>query len=666
MSTAPSITIGRDPDGTPVDLDLEEVINSHMLVQGGTSSGKSYLFRRIAEQSFRHVQIIIVDPEDEFVSLREKFDFVLIGPGGETPADVRSVGVTMRKMLQLRASAVCNLYEMPIDERQEWLRLALEALDTAPKSLWHPLLVMVDEAAMFAPERGEGESVATNAVADLVTRGAKRGHGFIGAMHRLSTFKKSVAGLIRSGLIGATTMDVDQDRAAKRLGVRNQDKAVFFDELKNMQAGSFFAMGPAFRRRDRVLVKVGDIQTTHPKRGFQRQSYVKPPVPRRIKHLLPQLADLPQKAAEEAKTVAEFKAEIARLGRELSAAKALGASVLRQGAAKGGPGDVALRAEIERLGRELAAAKAAKAIPARERVVRVEVPFVPEAVLAAVEAASNASDGLVDALSVAGKTVRELSSQLKRANVVVRKPLPASAARREAMGGPAPTHGASAPVPAPIARDLGVPIEPGTYVIKNRKARLALQGHQGEPAPEARHDPSDTAIAEEMAHLPKGAMEMLRAIASSHVDSLTRRQVATLSGIKVTGGTFAKYKGLLVNGGYVTVNGPQMFLTEMGRATAGEVPKPMGGEALLAHWLAKLPGGAARMLEHVVRGVGPGNQIDKESWAIAANVSKTGGTFAKYCGILCTRGLVERLERGFFRASKLFEGAKPYGDQEAA
>jgi hypothetical protein len=53
------------------------------------------------------------------------------------------------------------------------VRLFLEALVNAPKKLWHPALVVVDEAHVFCPETGEAES--GDAVIDLATRGRKRG-----------------------------------------------------------------------------------------------------------------------------------------------------------------------------------------------------------------------------------------------------------------------------------------------------------------------------------------------------------------------------------------------------------------------------------------------------------------------------------------------------------
>lgn len=143
--------------------------------------------------------------------------------------------------------------------------------------------------------------------------------------------------------------------------------------------------------------------------------------------------------------------------------------------------------------------------------------------------------------------------------------------------------------------------------------------------------------------LPKGARAMLAALASSHVGSMTRRQIATLSGMKVTGGTFAKYLGILKGGNYLDVNGAQLQLTEKGRAAAGEVEIPLGRDELLAHWSSRLPAGAREMLNSIVLR-GPPDGITRTEWAMGLSkpLEPSGGTFAKYLGILVTRGLVEK------------------------
>src|SRR5579864_5666078 len=132
-----SIVIGKY--GTRnVQLDVDVLLRTRLLLQANSGKGKSWLLRRIAEQLFGKVQVVIIDPEGEFATLREKLDFVLVGKGGETAAHPRIAALTAQRLLELRASAVCDLYEMKPQERHSYVQLFLESLIDAPKTLWHP------------------------------------------------------------------------------------------------------------------------------------------------------------------------------------------------------------------------------------------------------------------------------------------------------------------------------------------------------------------------------------------------------------------------------------------------------------------------------------------------------------------------------------------------
>src|SRR6185295_17117739 len=95
-----------------IGIDLSKLIESRLLVQANSGGGKSWAIRRIIEQSFGNVQIIILDPEGEFTNLREKYDFVLAGKEGDAPADSRSAALLARRLLELKTSAIVDLYEL--------------------------------------------------------------------------------------------------------------------------------------------------------------------------------------------------------------------------------------------------------------------------------------------------------------------------------------------------------------------------------------------------------------------------------------------------------------------------------------------------------------------------------------------------------------------------
>jgi hypothetical protein len=311
------ILIGESSKGG-VKIDLDVLLRTRLLIQANSGKGKSWLLRRLAEQLFGKVQVIIIDPEGEFATLREKLDFVLVGKGGETAAHPKIATMTAQRLLELRACAVCDLYEMKPSERHSYVRGFLEGLIDSPKNLWHPLVVIVDEAHVYCPEKGAGESEASDAMIGMATRGRKRGFCLVAATQRLGKFRKDAASELLNVGIGGTFIDIDRKRAADALGVYGQDLHPFFDEIRLLERGKFYFLGPAIST-ERVLVQIGEVETTHPEAGSARHAAEPPPTPKKIKDMLPSLADLPKEAEEKAKTIADFQTQVRSLKAQLAA-----------------------------------------------------------------------------------------------------------------------------------------------------------------------------------------------------------------------------------------------------------------------------------------------------------------------------------------------------------
>jgi DNA helicase HerA-like ATPase len=191
--------------GPGVDVDLDRLIGTRLLVQANSGGGKSWAIRRLLEQTHGKVQQIVIDPEGEFATLREKFDYVLAArQGGDTLADPRTAKLLAERLLELGVSAILDIYELQPRERVSFVKLFLEALVDAKKELWHPVLVVLDEAHVFAPEQGHGEAESDEAVKGLATRGRKRGFCLVAATQRLSKLHKDVAAECNNKLIGRT------------------------------------------------------------------------------------------------------------------------------------------------------------------------------------------------------------------------------------------------------------------------------------------------------------------------------------------------------------------------------------------------------------------------------------------------------------------------------
>jgi hypothetical protein len=297
-----------------VAINLPVLLESRLLVQANSGGGKSWAIRRLLEQTAPHVQQLVIDPEGEFATLRERFDYVIAAPhDGDAVATPKTAALLARRLLESGVSAILDIYDLKAHERQQFVKRFLDALINAPRALWHPVMVVVDEAHTFAPQNGSAEALP--AVIDLATRGRKRGQCLVLATQRLSKLHKDAAAEMLNKLIGRTGLDVDVKRAADELGLTARDA---MEQLRNLAPGEFYAFGPALSSTV-VRTRIGEVRTTHPKPG-SRMMQAPPKPSERVMASLAKLADLQREADHEAATVEELKADNAKLRREATIA----------------------------------------------------------------------------------------------------------------------------------------------------------------------------------------------------------------------------------------------------------------------------------------------------------------------------------------------------------
>jgi uncharacterized protein len=308
-------SIGTFHDDSAAGIDLPRLLETRMLIQANSGGGKSWAIRRLLEQTAGHVQQLVIDPEGEFATLREKHDYVIAAAhDGDALAHPKTAQILARRLLETGVSAILDIYDLKAHERQAFVRIFCETLVNAPKALWQPTLIVLDEAHVFCPEAGKAESAG--AVIDLATRGRKRGFALIAATQRLAKLHKDTAAELLNKLVGRTGLDVDVKRAGDELGMTPREA---MEKLRPLSAGEFFAFGPALSLTVRRL-KVGAVQTTHPKAG-DRVLRAPPKPTAAIVAVLPKLADLPKEAEAEARSVADLKRYLANARRELTQAK---------------------------------------------------------------------------------------------------------------------------------------------------------------------------------------------------------------------------------------------------------------------------------------------------------------------------------------------------------
>ena len=597
------IVLGK-AGGKNVYLDLDVLLRTRLLIQANSGGGKSWLIRRLAETIYRKVQVIILDREGEFSTLREKFGYVLAGKGGETPVDARSAEMLAHRLLETGACAVLDLYEMKNADRHHFVALFLNALINSPKKLWHPVIIIIDEFHIFCPEKGEGESEAKGAVMDLATRGRKRGFCLVGATQRLAKVDKSASAELINVLIGPTFQDIDLARAHKALGILRKDQEAFNEERKIAEHGLFYGLGRAISTKP-LLFTVGEILTTHPEPGSAKYAASPPPTPQEVQRFLPKLADLPKEAEEKVRTEGELRRELRqlkadnkRLERESKKAPAAAPTVARPAVA------------IDR-----------KAIEAQtQKVVAQRDEEWAKHVDAVVESYGKALDGFYVAMDKA------IADGKKRAHAKRPKPPKVTLVRLPASFG----KQTSAPLPRPVS--VGVP----AYV-----------------PPKVTH-PAATSNGEWDALTPY-QRSLLSAVADFEAIGQTvvaKTWVAARAKKSYKSSTFGNNVSSLRSSGFLdyrqTEHGlPGVLFTEEGRAITPPVDPPVDNEEMLAKCNVILTPYQQDLLR-VAHEAYP-EAVTKADLAERAGKSIDSSTFGNNVSSLRTAGMFDYPEQGMVK-----------------
>jgi hypothetical protein len=587
------IEIGTMMDGTgrPLTIDINELVASRGYIEANSGGGKSYTVRAVIEQSHHLIQQFVLDVEDEFASLREKYDFLLVnGQGSDVQIAPEAAGLFARRLLETGASAVINLFELSEGDPDEpetnmravFVRNFLSAMIDAPQALWHPVMVIVDEAHKFAPEGRR--SVSKKAVIDLMSLGRKRPFCGILATQRPTKISKDAIGEANNILIGRAARPIDIKEAAKELGFDAKEAA----EIKYLKPGEFWATGPAFNIEGVVKVKIRRVETTHRSPG--QVAGPRPPAKGEVRALITEFVDISKAAEVEVKDLEAAKARIAVLEAQLAGADVVPAV---------GAGELdGLYATIERQKKEIDRLD-------RERVEIANKVSAAARSTAFHEVAEFCSDKLgVPRLTQIShqQTVEQVEREVEAFSALTRERHAASADHFIAADVMAPRKNppkGSTPFTRPAKTD-GVKI-PG---------------------------------------LKAGAVEMLRILCL--IGKPTPRKVlASLAGISPTSGTGSDYVALMKRANVIVEDDDGVAATDHGRRAFDKVTLgklPTAAEYISRH---KIKAGARLMVEHL-RECG---EATRKELCAAAKISPSSGTSSDYVAALKRAGLVDEPDK---------------------
>lgn len=227
-----------------VDFDLQAFIGQRAFFQAAPGGGKSTGARLLLEAAYGTFQELILDVDGDFHTIRgDGRDYAIIGgDNADAPlGDIAGAGVLALTILRLGVSAVLQIDDLTRDDQRRFVGNFARGLMEAPRDLWHPVILMLDEAHYFCPE---GSVVASSeAVAHYATGGRKRGFSAIFATTRMSLFSKDVLGTCSNKFLGRVEQSADRAAAADQLGFTA--KSADAVAMQAFEAGEFYCVGPA-------------------------------------------------------------------------------------------------------------------------------------------------------------------------------------------------------------------------------------------------------------------------------------------------------------------------------------------------------------------------------------------------------------------------------------
>lgn len=528
-------------------LDLEKFIDTRCLICANSGGGKSYAVRKLLEEANDKVVCVVLDIEGEFKTLREKYDFLLIGDGGDVELNQKVAKLLPKKLLGLNIPAIIDISELKRKERILYVKAFLESLMDLPKKFWKPCIVVLDEAHMLCGQQEKQESCSS--VIDLMTRGRKRGYCGVLCTQRISKLHKDAAAEGNNVMMGRTTLDVDVRRAADILGIPTKEA---MKTLRELQPGEFFVFGPATDTTGVFKAKIGQVKTTHPKVGMDVSGIVIQPTVK-IKKLISALADLPKREKDKIQQQRDYLLEIDNLKRELSAAKN---NPQRERSSQVNVNAKLKRLKVQQLKEVKEYQRLTKSLELKlKRIAKIlEVPtsiqsvksepaqLMPKPIPQESKIGKRLYNSSITTTVVKGGALRMLKA------AVMFYPNPITRARMGALAGLSYKSGTFGTYLATLKREMAIEEQGGGFVATS--IGLDMAGDV-EPMP----TDSESIISLWMGIVKGGAARMLRTLANYYPESISRELLGEEAEISSTSGTFGTYLATLKRNGLITQNG---------------------------------------------------------------------------------------------------------------
>lgn len=262
-----SLNVFSDMSDKPISITASSLLGgNNTVIMADPRKGKSYTAAKFCEELCRiGVPFIIIDPEGEYYSLREKFSVLVVGVGREENCDA-SVGsehakILVQQFLESRIPLIIDLSGADVEEEEihEFLSEFMNQLIREEGTRRVPCLVVIDEADEFIPERGHktrGKDYAQ--FSKLVKKGGKRGIGTIIITHRPTWVAKDLLAKCQNWIL----MNQRYKKDLKRIEDLTRIPLRTLLKLNERRVGEAIIYG-AITKDKTVFVKCLQRVTTH-------------------------------------------------------------------------------------------------------------------------------------------------------------------------------------------------------------------------------------------------------------------------------------------------------------------------------------------------------------------------------------------------------------------
>jgi len=562
-----------------------DAVTQRISILGKTRSGKSHTAGVIVEEVLKaHQQVVIMDPKGDWWGLRSSADgksaglpiTLMGGKHGDVPLEPTAGALIADLVVDEGVSVVLDfsLFDSKADE----IRFATTFLDRFYRKSTKPVLLVVDEADVFAPQHPEkNETVMLNRMETICRRGAGRGIGVVLVSQRSAALHKGCLSQTELMVAHQTTAPQDKD-AIKEWVVDHADKErreEFMNRITKLPQGTAILWSPSWLE---IYEEVGI------RRKETYDSGDAPRVGKRRKapKVLAQV-DLERLKKHMAETIEKAKQEDPKL----------------------------LRAEIQRLKAELVKKPAAAPAPVPARAT-APAPII--------------KDKIVEVPALKKGEIKELRKLVERVEKV-----------KSSLGWSSQSLESAAHI---ISQALGKSVDAVERVKRKPEAQLSIAKRIAPPPaprPTQRQKvaPSSPQNGDGKVNLLAGERKMLEVLAQFHPGSRTKAQIGALAGYTPSGGTFGTYFSTLRRNELIEedVLG-NVRITEAGLNWFGnalpEAPKTT--EELHEMWRDKLLAGERKMFDILISRYP--DPISKEDLGQESGYESSGGTFGTYLSTL--------------------------------